>query len=75
LLTVTIGGVGQTAANAGITYAGFVSGSIVGLYQINVVTPVPTTPSGFSAGVASQYPVVVTLGTATSQAGVTMWIK
>jgi len=57
-----------------ITYAGFVSGSVAGLYQINVQVPAVGT------GTAAAYPVVVSFGTATpptasSQAGVTMWIK
>jgi uncharacterized protein (TIGR03437 family) len=70
-LTVTIGTTAVTAASTpAITYAGFVAGSIAGLYQINV--PIPT---GTGSGTAAQLPVVVTLGTATSQSGVTMWVK
>jgi uncharacterized protein (TIGR03437 family) len=70
-LTVTIGTTAVTAASTpAITYAGFVAGSIAGLYQITV--PIPT---GTGSGTAAQLPVVVTLGTATSQSGVTMWVK
>jgi uncharacterized protein (TIGR03437 family) len=70
-LTVTIGTTVVTAASTpAIAYAGFVAGSIAGLYQINV--PVPT---GTGSGTTAQLPVVVTLGTSTSQSGVTMWVK
>jgi uncharacterized protein (TIGR03437 family) len=77
-LTVTIGTTALTAVSTpAITYAGFVAGSIAGLYQINV--PIPT---GIGNGTtAAQFPVVVTLGTTptspipSSQSGVTMWIK
>ena len=58
--TVTIGGKAAT-----VTYAGFVSGSVSGLYQINA-----TIPTSVTAG--SAVPVVVSVGTATSQPGVTM---
>jgi uncharacterized protein (TIGR03437 family) len=78
-LTVTFYGSTTSAITAvstpdAITYAGFVSGSIAGLYQINVQVPAVGT------GTAAAYPVVVSFGTATpavpaSQAGVTMWIK
>jgi uncharacterized protein (TIGR03437 family) len=75
-LTVTIGGTAQTAVSTptAITYAGFVVGSIAGLYQVNV--QVPNVGNGSTA---VQFPVLVTLGTGspipTSQASVTMWIK
>jgi uncharacterized protein (TIGR03437 family) len=67
---VTIGG--KTAA---VTYAGWVSDSVAGLYQINA-----TVPSGLTAG---NYPVVVTVTTtvgtakvsASSQAGVTVAVN
>jgi uncharacterized protein (TIGR03437 family) len=61
--TVTIGG--KTAT---VSYAGFVADSIGGLYQINAV--VPTTVTSGAA-----VPVVVTVGTAASQAGVTMVVQ
>jgi uncharacterized protein (TIGR03437 family) len=70
LPTVTIGGV---AAN--VTYAGFVSDSIAGLYQINAEVPTPTDAPAYAADTPQQYNVVVTMGGASSQAGVTMWIK
>jgi uncharacterized protein (TIGR03437 family) len=75
LLTVTIGSSVVTAVSTpAITFAGFVAGSIAGLYQINV--PVPTgTGNGTTA---AQLPVFVTLGTSpiiSSQSGVTMWVK
>jgi uncharacterized protein (TIGR03437 family) len=64
---VTIGG--QTAT---LTYAGWVAGSVAGLYQINATVP----SKGLTAGAV---PVVVTMGTgtsaATSQAGVTMAVQ
>jgi uncharacterized protein (TIGR03437 family) len=58
-VTVSIGGKAAT-----VTYAGWVSGSAAGLYQINAVVP---------ATITGTVPVVVTVGgTAASQAGVTM---
>jgi uncharacterized protein (TIGR03437 family) len=73
-LTVTFYGATATTtatAGAGITYAGFVAGSIAGLYQVNV-----TVPTGTGNGTATASPVVVSFGNgSTSQAGVTMWIK
>lgn len=81
LLTVTLTGVGTaspatlTAANGGITYAGFVSGSIAGLYQINFTVPA-SVGNGTSATTAA---VVVTVGSSTtavsSQAGVTLYVE
>ena len=70
--TVTIGGVTAT-----VSYAGFVAGSIAGLYQINVAVPTPTDLPTYSAGTPAQYKVIVTMpagGTVTSQANVTMWV-
>lgn len=64
--TVTIGGVAATVISAG-----FVEGSVAGLYQVNVQVP---TPDGYDAGVATQFPVVVTQNGVSSQAGVTLWI-
>jgi uncharacterized protein (TIGR03437 family) len=58
--TVSIGGKAAT-----VTYAGFVADSVAGLYQINA-----TIPTSVTAGTA--VPVVVTVGTASSPAGVTM---
>jgi uncharacterized protein (TIGR03437 family) len=68
--SVTIGG--KTAA---VTYAGWVSDSVAGLYQINA-----TVPSGLTAG---NFPVVVTVTTTvgttkvstSSQAGVTVAVN
>lgn len=64
--TVTIGG-----AAAAVTYAGWVSGSVAGLYQINATVP--------TKAVAGDLPVVVTVGTGTnavsSQAGVTVAVN
>jgi uncharacterized protein (TIGR03437 family) len=58
-VTVTIGGKSAT-----VSYAGWVSNSAAGLYQINAVVP---------TGVTGSVPVVVTVGgTASSQAGVTL---
>jgi uncharacterized protein (TIGR03437 family) len=78
LITVTVTGVGTQAVltpGAGITYAGFVTGSIAGLYQINF-----TIPAGAGNGsTATTATVVVTVGSAgtavTSQPGVTMYIE
>jgi uncharacterized protein (TIGR03437 family) len=49
-VTVTIGtGVNQMVLTDAVSYAGFVSGSVAGLYQINVTLPtsLPTAWSGF----------------------------
>jgi uncharacterized protein (TIGR03437 family) len=71
LITVTIGTTPLTAAGSAITYAGFVAGSIAGLYQINVAVP---TAIG-NGTTAAQFPVSVTIGANTTQTGVTMWVK
>jgi uncharacterized protein (TIGR03437 family) len=73
--TLSVTFYGNTTTVGTISYAGFVSGSIAGLYQINVSVPALT-----GTGTAAAYPVVVGFGTATpptpaSQGGVTMWIK
>jgi len=65
--TVTIGG-----ASATVLSAGFVSGSIAGLYQINVEVPNPLVSLGTPP---QEYPVIVTVGAVPSQAGVTMWVN
>jgi uncharacterized protein (TIGR03437 family) len=74
-ITVTFGTGGSTTTatvGAGVTYAGFASGSIAGLYQINV-----TIPNGTTLGAA--VPVTVTITPVatgfTTQAGVTMAIQ
>lgn len=75
LITVTIGGTAVTAVTSTnkITYAGFVAGSVAGLYQINVNVP------AVGNGSAAQFPVLVTIGSGgtalSSQTGVTMWIQ
>jgi uncharacterized protein (TIGR03437 family) len=77
LPTVTVGGV-----NAPVTFAGWVSGSVAGLYQINITLPTSAALSGASAPVtltttAQKVPVVVTAGVAakTSQpSGVNIWM-
>ncbi|MBI2689163.1 MAG: putative Ig domain-containing protein [Acidobacteria bacterium] len=75
--TVTIGGV------AGIvTYAGWVSDSVAGLYQVNVRLPGSgagpfTNAAGSPVSAITtpvQLPVVVTRGGRSSQAGVNMWV-
>jgi hypothetical protein len=58
--TVSIGGKAAT-----VTYAGWVAGSVGGLYQVNAT--IPTT-----VGASNSVPVLVTAGGFTSQAGVTM---
>ena len=59
-VTVTIGGTAAT-----VTYAGWVADSVAGLYQINA-----TVPAKLAAG--NSQAVLVTVGTVTSQVGVTM---
>jgi uncharacterized protein (TIGR03437 family) len=65
--TVTIGGNAAT-----VTYAGWVSGSVAGLYQINATVPSKATASNTA-------PLLVTIGSGStavsSQAGVTMAVK
>jgi uncharacterized protein (TIGR03437 family) len=58
-VTVTIGGLAAT-----VTYAGFVADSVAGLYQVNATLNASVT------GV--NQPVVVSVGTAKSQSGVTI---
>lgn len=81
LLTITLTGVGTaspatlTAANGGITYAGFVSGSIAGLYQINFTVPA-SVGNGTSATTATVQVTVGSSGTAvSSQNGVTLYVQ
>ncbi len=64
-VTVTIGGVA-----AAVTYDGWVSGSVTGLYQINVTVPKATTST-----TAVSLPVVVTVNGVPAQTGVTMYVK
>jgi uncharacterized protein (TIGR03437 family) len=61
-VTVTIGG--QTAQ---ILYDGAIPGQVAGLFQINA-----RVPSGLASG---PQPVVVTVGTAASQAKLTVAVK
>lgn len=77
---VTIGGVAVPSAN--IKYAGFVEGSVAGLYQINIKLPSSTGnymtstgagPANITTEVA--LPVVVTSQGASSQAGVNIWVQ
>ncbi len=77
--TVTIGNVAGT-----VKYAGWVSGAIAGLYQINVLLPASTGSFVDAAGDAGQpvlatplhLPVVVTANSRTSQpSGVNLWVQ
>jgi uncharacterized protein (TIGR03437 family) len=61
-VTATIGGAAAT-----VTYAGWVSGSVTGLYQVNATVPTKAT--------AGNLPVLVTIGGVTSQAGVTVAVN
>jgi Putative Ig domain len=77
---ITIGGVAVPANH--IKYAGFVAGSVAGLYQINVQLPGTTgnytTSTGASiTNVTTEValPVVVTSQGASSQAGVNIWVQ
>jgi hypothetical protein len=75
--TVTVGGVAGV-----VTYAGWVPDSVAGLYQVNVRLPGSgggpfTNSAGASVAAITtpvQLPVVVTVGSSTSQAGVNMWV-
>lgn len=60
--TVQIGGVD---ASAGVSYAGVVPGSIIGVFQINVAVP-----TGSSTG--ASVPVAVSIGGNSTQSGVTI---
>ncbi len=75
--TVTVGGVAGV-----VSYAGWVPDSVAGLYQVNVRLPGSgggpfTNSAGASVAAITtpvQLPVVVTVGSSTSQAGVNMWV-
>ena len=77
--TVTFGG--QPGV---VKYAGWVAGTVAGLYQINVQLPPSTAASGHFTTTAGatptvlttsvQLPVVVTSNSVPSQAGVYMWV-
>jgi uncharacterized protein (TIGR03437 family) len=60
------------SGNTEVSWAGFASGSVAGLYQINV-----TVPAGLVAtpGTAQNVPVSIAIGAATSPAGVTLAVK
>jgi uncharacterized protein (TIGR03437 family) len=63
LVKVNIGGI-----NATVSYAGWIADGLAGLYQINAVVPTTVT-------VGDAVPVVVSVGTANSQSGVTMAVQ
>jgi hypothetical protein len=67
--TVPIVTIGGTAAT--LTYAGFVSGSIAGLYQINVQVNAPGTSLGTPP---NAYPITISQNGVVSQTGVTIWV-
>jgi len=64
LPTVSIGGAVATS----VAYAGPIPGSLLGLQQVNAVVPV-------GAGRGNAVPLVVTIGAASTQAGVTMAVQ
>jgi len=73
-VSVTVGNI-----TAPVTYAGWVADSIEGLYQINVQLPPSSSSFITNSGTgpvtaATQLPVVVTAGSASSQSGVTVWV-
>jgi uncharacterized protein (TIGR03437 family) len=65
-VTVSINGQAAT-----VDYAGWVAGSVTGLYQINVTVPAKATTSTTAVSV----PVTITAGGIAGQTGVTMYIK
>ena len=62
-ISVWIGGM-----NASVLYAGAAPGGVAGLLQVNCIVPL-TAPTGLSV------PIVLVVGTASSQAGVTIAIR
>jgi len=65
-----------TAAAINPTYAGFVMGSVAGLYQIDVTLPGSFTPAPVpSTGGPIVLAITVGSGTVTSQTGVTIYVK
>ena len=62
-VTATVGGVPATVA-----YAGSAAGLVSGVMQVNLIIPA-TAPTG------SSVPIVVSVGTANSQAGVTVAVQ
>ncbi len=79
-VTVQIGG--QTADVATVTYAGWVAGTIAGLYQVNVLLPdntgsVFTTEAGLTLQAITkpvQLPVTITSNGISTQTGVSIWV-
>jgi len=71
-VTASINGVAAT-----VGYAGWVAGSVAGLYQVNLTVPAGAVPGTYAStgGTPISVPVLVTVGGKTSQAGVTLWIK
>ena len=77
LPAVTIGGIGGV-----VTYAGFVSDSVAGLFQVNVTLPVTTSntfqnAAGTTVAITQpvQLPIAVTANGVTSQTGVSVWVQ
>jgi uncharacterized protein (TIGR03437 family) len=75
--TVTVGGQSAT-----VKYAGWVPGTVAGLYQINIQLPA-NTPNAFTTASGltgqsilspTQLPVVVTSNSVSSQTGVSLWV-
>ncbi|HTW66617.1 MAG TPA: hypothetical protein VME17_18475 [Bryobacteraceae bacterium] len=64
-VTATINNVAAT-----VDYAGWVSGSVTGLYQVNLTVPKATTST-----TAVQVPVMITANGVSAQTGVTLYIK
>lgn len=75
--TATVGGV-----TASVTYAGWVTGSVAGLYQVNVRLPgraagtfQPATGPTFTNLLAPAYlPIVITTGGHSTQGSVNLWV-
>lgn len=72
-VTATIG-----AKAATVVYAGWVSDSVVGLYQVNLTIPTGIATTAYTAatsGAAVAVPVLVTYSSVVSQTGVTLYVK
>jgi uncharacterized protein (TIGR03437 family) len=70
---------GNLTLTTAVTYAGFTQDSIAGLYQVNVALPLSSsaTLAGLAPPAASTptaYPIQVSIGGGTSQAGVNVYV-
>ena len=58
---------------ATVVYAGSAVGSVAGLMEVEAI--VPTLPAGVGAGTTGPVPIVLTVGSASSQTTATLFVR